>query len=157
MSAFGGSGGGLSSSALLSLQARHAEVVARLEADKAASEKRAQRLKEVFGAKVMEFRATCYALTGYKIELVQGSYRLKSMYAEAEGDHLLFRQTPDPAGTAATPAAPADKLQHLEVLETDFTARLDSSITAYLSKMHSIPAFLAAVQLDLVEKQTKVR
>jgi hypothetical protein len=142
-----------SSAALLALQTRHADALSKAESERASAEKKALRLKEVFGAKVLEFRAICYALTGFKIELVQGLYRLKSMYAEREVDHLLFRPTNPAAEGGATGAA--DKVQTLEVMETDFTARLDPSVTAYLNKMHSIPAFLAAVQLHLLEKQTK--
>ena len=161
-------------SALLALETAHASRVAALESEKLTLEKRAQRLKEVFSQKVAEFRNTCYLLTGFKIELITppagtaskpgaALYRLKNMYAEAESDHLLFQQSPpvtasSGADASGNPVARDTKQQpSLSVLETDFTQTLDAHTTNYLQKQHSIPGFLAAVTLQLLEKQTKIR
>lgn len=57
-----------------------------------------QRLKEVFQTKIQEFRKVCYTLTGYQIDITtENQYRLTSIYAEHQGDCLLFKvglQTP---------------------------------------------------------------
>lgn len=57
-----------------------------------------QRLKEVFQTKIQEFRKVCYTLTGYQIDITtENQYRLTSIYAEHQGDCLLFkvgRRTP---------------------------------------------------------------
>jgi len=45
----------------------------------------------VFSKKIQEFREACYALTGYKIDVLRDKqYRLQSMYAERSSDDLLF-------------------------------------------------------------------
>lgn len=139
-----------SASELLALESQYSARITELESANSHLEKKTQRLKEIFGQKVLEFRNTCYLLTGYKIELVQASsYRLRSMYAESESDQLMFHQSSggDAAGGSGG----------LQVLETEFTKRLDGSVTSYLEKMESIPGFLAAVTLQLLEKQTKIR
>ncbi|KAJ7403628.1 hypothetical protein WISP_150137 [Willisornis vidua] len=51
-----------------------------------------QRLKEVFQTKIQEFRKVCYTLTGYQIDITtENQYRLSSIYAEHQGDCLLFK------------------------------------------------------------------
>jgi hypothetical protein len=46
---------------------------------------------KVFSKKIQEFREACYALTGYKIDVLRDKqYRLQSMYAERSTDDLLF-------------------------------------------------------------------
>ena len=78
---------------------------------------------------------------------------VSSMYAEEEGDELLFQWGAD----------------GLDLLETDFSQR-DlarrapsegiaggaplSLIKMYLENYHSVPAFLAALTLELHEKRT---
>ncbi|EDO29862.1 predicted protein, partial [Nematostella vectensis] len=62
-----------------------------VKAQLSSSELKNQRLKEVFSRKIQEFREACYALTGYKIDVVRDKkYRLQSMYAERANDDLLF-------------------------------------------------------------------
>lgn len=140
-----------SSSALLELESSYTSKLQSLQTENAQLEKKSQRLKEIFGQKVLEFRNTCYLLTGFKIELISAAkYRLKSMYAEKEEDELVFQQ--EAAGEGSnTPSG------GLSVLETEFTKSLDGSITGYLERMNSIPGFLAAIQLHLLEKQTRIR
>ncbi|XP_069784400.1 mitotic spindle assembly checkpoint protein MAD1 isoform X3 [Narcine bancroftii] len=52
-----------------------------------------QRLKEVFQKKIQEFRAVCYTLMGYKIDVTtENQYKLSSMYAEHQDDYLMFKE-----------------------------------------------------------------
>jgi mitotic spindle assembly checkpoint protein MAD1 len=110
-------------------------------------EKKMMRLKEVFQSKVSEFREATYLLTGYKIELMSssssglGQYKIRSMYAERDVDYLLFQYTDN-------------SKKSLQVLETEFVKKLDQSLTIYLNKFHSIPAFTAAVTCELFQRQT---
>lgn len=60
------------------------------------------------------------------------------MYAEQENDILLFQMTAN----------------GMELLHTQFAAMLDKEIQAYLSKCHSIPAFLSNITMDLFSKRT---
>jgi mitotic spindle assembly checkpoint protein MAD1 len=66
--------------------------------------------------------------------------RLRSVYAEREDDELLFQW--------------AQATGELELMESDFGKRVDPHVFAYLSNFNSFPAFLAALTMDLFEKQT---
>lgn len=44
----------------------------------------------------------------------------------------------------------------LELLETDYTQRLEAKVFTYLTTCHSIPAFLSNLTLELFERQTFV-
>ena len=76
-------------------------------------------------------------LFGYKVNIVEKEYRLESMYAE--NDIIAFEKSADGG---------------LNLLETEFTKTLSKEIHAYLSKCHSIPAFLSNITLQLFERQT---
>ena len=107
------------------------------------AKKQYERLKALFKEQTKAFKEAVYLLTGYKIDMTQDKHpqlRIRSMFAEREGDHLLFRWQPESGG--------------LEMLETDFCRRLDKDMFGYLQKCNSVPAFLATISLDLFEKQT---
>lgn len=71
------------------------------------AELRNQRLKEVFQAKVQEFRKVCYTLTGYQVDITRESqYRLTSMYAERQDDCLVFKVGLRAGGTPLVSRAP---------------------------------------------------
>ncbi|XP_043567754.1 mitotic spindle assembly checkpoint protein MAD1 isoform X2 [Chiloscyllium plagiosum] len=101
-----------------------------------------QRLKEVFQKKIQEFRAVCYTLTGYKIDVTtENQYKLSSMYAEHQDDCLMFKA--------------ANSLgAKMQLLETDFSNSLTELINLHLHHQNSIPAFLSAITLDLFSRQT---
>ncbi|XP_045432881.1 mitotic spindle assembly checkpoint protein MAD1 isoform X2 [Pipistrellus kuhlii] len=116
--------------------------VAELRKQVESSELRNQRLKEVFQAKVQEFRKVCYTLTGYQVDITRESqYRLTSMYAERQDDCLVFKAT-GPAGTG------------MQLLETEFSRTVPELIELHLLRQDSIPAFLSALTLDLFSRQT---
>ncbi|CAM9364517.1 unnamed protein product [Chrysoparadoxa australica] len=98
------------------------------------------RLKEMFKERIKFFREAVYLLTGFKIDMTTDrehpQLRLRSMFAENEEDHLLFRWGDD----------------GLELMETPFAAMLDRKIFTYLSTCNSIPAFLSNLTLELFEK-----
>ncbi|XP_072917110.1 mitotic spindle assembly checkpoint protein MAD1 isoform X2 [Hemitrygon akajei] len=101
-----------------------------------------QRLKEVFQKKIQEFRAVCYALMGYKIDVTtENQYKLSSVYAEHQDDCLMFKA--------------ANSLgAKMQLLETDFSRSLTDLINLHLHHQNSIPAFLSAITLDLFSRQT---
>ncbi|XP_048817351.1 mitotic spindle assembly checkpoint protein MAD1 isoform X8 [Lagopus muta] len=67
--------------------------VAELKKQVESAELKNQRLKEIFQTKIQEFRKVCYTLTGYQIDITtENQYRLTSIYAEHQGDCLLFKQ-----------------------------------------------------------------
>jgi len=72
-------------------------------------------------------------------------FKVRSVFAERESDILMFQW---PEGKEVT---------SLDLLDTEH-ARLLSRTPSYeyISKFHSLPAFLASVQLSLFEKQTLV-
>lgn len=116
--------------------------VAELRKQVESAELRNQRLKEVFQAKVQEFRKVCYTLTGYQVDITRESqYWLTSMYAERQDDCLVFKAT-GPAGT------------RMQLLETEFSRTVPELIELHLLRQDSIPAFLSALTLDLFSRQT---
>ncbi|XP_040503787.1 mitotic spindle assembly checkpoint protein MAD1 isoform X2 [Gallus gallus] len=67
--------------------------VAELKKQVESAELKNQRLKEIFQTKIQEFRKVCYTLTGYQIDITtENQYRLTSIYAEHQGDCLLFKE-----------------------------------------------------------------
>ncbi|XP_064009748.1 mitotic spindle assembly checkpoint protein MAD1 isoform X4 [Pogoniulus pusillus] len=67
--------------------------IAELKKQVESAELKNQRLKEVFQTKIQEFRKVCYSLTGYQIDITtENQYRLTSIYAEHQGDCLLFKR-----------------------------------------------------------------
>lgn len=109
------------------------------------SELRNQRLKEVFQKKIQEFRTVCYVLTGFQLDLTTlCHYRLSSVYAEHMDDFLLFKSTGE-VGSGS-----------MQLMETCFSRRVPEMVELHLHHQRSIPAFLAAVTLDLFSRQTVV-
>ncbi|XP_074742197.1 mitotic spindle assembly checkpoint protein MAD1 isoform X1 [Strix uralensis] len=101
-----------------------------------------QRLKEVFQTKIQEFRKVCYTLTGYQIDITtENQYRLTSIYAEHQGDCLLFKASSSSGGK-------------MQLLETEFSRTIRELIELHLLRQDSIPAFLSALTLDLFSRQT---
>ena len=65
--------------------------------------------------------------------------KLRSLFAEDESDHLLFK--PNAAGK-------------LDLMATPFAETLDVDKTVYLTTAKSVPAFLSNLTLGLFDQQT---
>ncbi|XP_074262920.1 mitotic spindle assembly checkpoint protein MAD1 isoform X2 [Saimiri boliviensis] len=116
--------------------------VAELRKQVESAELKNQRLKEVFQTKIQEFRKACYTLTGYQIDITtENQYRLTSLYAEHQGDCLIFKAT-GPSGSK------------MQLLETEFSHTVGELIEAHLRRQDSIPAFLSSLTLELFSRQT---
>ncbi|XP_025939006.1 mitotic spindle assembly checkpoint protein MAD1 [Apteryx rowi] len=116
--------------------------VAELKKQVESAELKNQRLKEVFQTKIQEFRKVCYTLTGYQIDITtENQYRLTSIYAEHQGDCLLFKASSSSGGK-------------MQLLETEFSRTIRELIELHLLRQDSIPAFLSALTLDLFSRQT---
>ncbi|XP_066054237.1 mitotic spindle assembly checkpoint protein MAD1 isoform X1 [Chamaea fasciata] len=116
--------------------------VAELKRQVESAELKNQRLKEVFQTKIQEFRKVCYTLTGYQIDITtENQYRLSSIYAEHQGDCLLFKASSSSGGK-------------MQLLETEFSRTIRELIELHLLRQDSIPAFLSALTLDLFSRQT---
>ena len=107
-----------------------------------------QRLKQNFKEQIALFREGVYLMTGYKVDMLHGNpqerptFRVRSMYAEREEDHLLLKW-------------PQNEATSLDILGTDMANILAKTPSYdYMTKFQSLPAFLASVQLSLFEKQT---
>ena len=109
-----------------------------------------RRLKESFREQIGKFREGVYLLTGFKIDMIADStplrFKVRSLYAEREGDHLMFAWPNVQKGEAVT------MLDLLDTPQAQLLAQ-DQSFE-YMTKFKSLPAFLASVQLGLFEKQT---
>ena len=106
-----------------------------------------QRLKESFKEQIGRFREGVYLLTGFKIDMIPENdrprFKVRSMFAEREDDHLMFKW---PEG---------DDVAGLDLLNTELAKVLMTTPShEYISRFHSMPAFLSSVQLSLFEKQT---
>ncbi|KAL7567754.1 hypothetical protein ACA910_000511 [Epithemia clementina (nom. ined.)] len=106
-----------------------------------------KRLKENFKEQISLFREGVYLMTGFKVDMLPGTdrptFRVRSMYAEQEEDHLMLKW---PKG---------EHVSSLDILNTDLAKSLaKSSSYDYMTKFHSLPAFLASAQLSWFEKQT---
>ncbi|XP_064009741.1 mitotic spindle assembly checkpoint protein MAD1 isoform X1 [Pogoniulus pusillus] len=118
--------------------------IAELKKQVESAELKNQRLKEVFQTKIQEFRKVCYSLTGYQIDITtENQYRLTSIYAEHQGDCLLFKASSSSGGK-------------MQLLETEFSRTIRELIELHLLRQDSIPAFLSALTLDLFSRQTIV-
>ncbi|XP_009934820.2 mitotic spindle assembly checkpoint protein MAD1 isoform X1 [Opisthocomus hoazin] len=116
--------------------------IAELKKQVESAELKNQRLKEVFQTKIQEFRKVCYTLTGYQIDITtENQYRLSSIYAEHQGDCLLFKASSSSGGK-------------MQLLETEFSRTIRELIELHLLRQDSIPAFLSALTLDLFSRQT---
>ncbi|CAM5143024.1 unnamed protein product [Eretmochelys imbricata] len=116
--------------------------IAELKKQVESAELKNQRLKEVFQTKIQEFRKVCYTLTGYQIDITtENQYRLTSIYAEHQGDCLLFKASSSSGGK-------------MQLLETEFSLTIHELIDLHLLHQDSIPAFLSAVTLELFSRQT---
>ncbi|KAM6078628.1 mitotic spindle assembly checkpoint protein MAD1 isoform 1-T2 [Theristicus caerulescens] len=116
--------------------------IAELKKQVESAELKNQRLKEVFQTKIQEFRKVCYTLTGYQIDITtENQYRLTSIYAEHQGDCLLFKASSSAGGK-------------MQLLETEFSRTIRELIELHLLRQDSIPAFLSALTLDLFSRQT---
>ncbi|XP_071426971.1 mitotic spindle assembly checkpoint protein MAD1 isoform X3 [Pithys albifrons albifrons] len=116
--------------------------VAELKKQVESAELKNQRLKEVFQTKIQEFRKVCYTLTGYQIDITtENQYRLSSIYAEHQGDCLLFKASSSSGGK-------------MQLLETEFSRTIGELIELHLLHQDSIPAFLSALTLELFSRQT---
>ncbi|XP_035405132.1 mitotic spindle assembly checkpoint protein MAD1 [Cygnus atratus] len=116
--------------------------IAELKKQVESAELKNQRLKEVFQTKIQEFRKVCYTLTGYQIDITtENQYRLTSIYAEHQGDCLLFKASSSSGGK-------------MQLLETEFSRTIRELIDLHLLRQDSIPAFLSTLTLDLFSRQT---
>ncbi|XP_009080626.1 PREDICTED: mitotic spindle assembly checkpoint protein MAD1 [Acanthisitta chloris] len=116
--------------------------VAELKKQVESAELKNQRLKEVFQSKIQEFRKVCHTLTGYQIDITtENQYRLSSVYAEHQGDCLLFKTSSTSGGK-------------MQLLETEFSRTIGELIELHLLRQDSIPAFLSALTLDLFSRQS---
>ncbi|XP_054247030.1 mitotic spindle assembly checkpoint protein MAD1 [Indicator indicator] len=116
--------------------------IAELKKQVESAELKNQRLKEVFQTKIQEFRKVCYSLTGYQIDITtENQYRLTSIYAEHQGDCLLFKASGSSGGK-------------MQLLENEFSRTVRELIELHLLRQDSIPAFLSALTLDLFSRQT---
>ncbi|KAG7388713.1 Mitotic spindle assembly checkpoint protein MAD1 [Phytophthora pseudosyringae] len=102
-----------------------------------------QRLKQVFGDQIRQYREAVYLLTGYKVDLKKSNgmelLRLRSVYASHDDDELLVRMETNGS---------------LELLDSEFCSQINQRVFAYLTTCRSFPAFLSTLTLHLFEKQT---
>ncbi|XP_022703544.1 mitotic spindle assembly checkpoint protein MAD1-like [Varroa jacobsoni] len=117
----------------------------KLRAELESANKKMEKILAAFKKTSREFRQAVYCLTGYRIDMKSSANGnacvLRHMYAESADDLLEFE-------------IGANGFLHL--LSNDYSLRLNSLTSDYLEKMDSIPAFLAALTLQLFNSQTMI-
>mmetsp|Transcript_24024 Transcript_24024/g.49932 ORF Transcript_24024/g.49932 Transcript_24024/m.49932 type:complete len:239 (+) Transcript_24024:455-1171(+) len=112
-----------------------------------------KRLKENFKEQIALFREGVYLMTGYKIDMLpttdRPTFRVRSMFAEQEDDHLMLKWPKENTD------GDSGGVSSLDILNTDLAKTLTTTQSyQYMTKFHSLPAFMASVQLHFFEKQT---
>jgi len=118
------------------------------------------RLKENFKQQIGLFREGVYLLTGFKIDMFSDTdrprFKVRSMYAENEDDYLMF-VWPQDISQSSPPKEEDVIITSLDLLDSDFARSVSrTDCFAYMTKFKSIPSFMAALTLNLFEKQTVV-
>lgn len=113
-------------------------------------EKLHQRLKDTFKEQIGLFREGVYLITGYKVDMLLDKstpyFKVRSVYGEREEDVLVFNW---PKGVKQP--------KNLDLRGTDFAKSLSTTDAyQYLSRYDSMPGFMAATQLSLLDKCTFV-
>jgi len=103
---------------------------------------REEKILDSFRRTSRDYRKAIYLLTGYRIEALKGNiYRLTSVFAEGNEDKLLFEISPFGA---------------LKLLKNEFSRQFSEFVVTYLENADSVPAFLAAINLDLFKSTTQL-
>ncbi|KAL0215585.1 hypothetical protein P9112_007769 [Eukaryota sp. TZLM1-RC] len=109
-----------------------------LQSKLSSSETKYDRLKTIFHQHVHHFREAITTLTGWQIELDGNYFKLKNLYSEAK-DYLAF-ENPEPGVYL--------------LVETKGLEQINSELVDFLTKVKSIPAFLAQIILEQFNQQT---
>ncbi len=105
--------------------------------------KRIQRLREIFSAKSLEFIDAVYSLMGFKLEfLPSNKIKLISKYVKNDKNCLLI----DPVKQTFKTSKDNDE-------DDEFFQTCDTLIDFWIKEKNDIPSFLAALNLELFEKQ----
>lgn len=108
----------------------------------AQKEKRILRMQQVWAAKVREYHEAVASLLGYKVDFsADGMVRLASMYADANDISFVFKSSENDQGTLKIVGANKDM----------YMKTLESSYNYCVNERGSIPAFLSAVTMELID------
>ncbi|KAI8580413.1 hypothetical protein K450DRAFT_43962 [Umbelopsis ramanniana AG] len=108
----------------------------------AQKEKRILRMQQVWAAKVREYHEAVASLLGYKVDFsADGMVRLASMYADPNDISFVFKSSENDQGTLKIVGANKDM----------YMKTLESSYNYCVNERGSIPAFLSAVTMELID------
>jgi mitotic spindle assembly checkpoint protein MAD1 len=109
----------------------------------AQKEKRILRMQQVWVTKVREYHEAVASLLGYKVDFsADGLVRLASMYADANDISFVFKSSENDQGTLKIVGANKDV----------YMKTLESSYNYCVVERGSIPAFLSAVTMELIDQ-----
>jgi hypothetical protein len=108
----------------------------------AQKEKRILRMQQVWATKVREYHEAVASLLGYKVDFsADGMVRLASMYADPNDISFVFKSSENDQGTLKIVGANKDM----------YMKTLESSYNYCVLERGSIPAFLSAVTMELID------
>lgn len=114
----------------------------RLHSTIAQKEKRILRMQQVWVTKVREYHEAVASLLGYKVDFsADGMVRLASMYADPNDISFVFKSSENDQGTLKIVGANRDV----------YMKTLESSYNYCVIERGSIPAFLSAVTMELID------
>ncbi|ODQ68542.1 MAD-domain-containing protein [Nadsonia fulvescens var. elongata DSM 6958] len=116
-----------------------------MEAQLESKEKLNRRLRDIFGAKSLEFREAIYALLGYKVDILPNKkVRATSMFSkDNENEALIF---------IADGKSKGKKFVGIE--DSSLTQEYKNLFEFWVKERKNIPCFLAGLNLELYEKMS---
>lgn len=118
---------------------KNAQRIKQLEQVIADYKSREDKITSSLSKTAVEFREACYCLIGYRVDALKDNiYRLTHRFSAQQEDKLLFQVKRDGS---------------IVVMKNDYAKRYNRYINLYIEEGDSIPAFLAAITLDLFDSQ----
>eukprot|EP00484_Ammonia_sp_Unknown_P007902 CAMPEP_0197052426 /NCGR_PEP_ID=MMETSP1384-20130603/26906_1 /TAXON_ID=29189 /ORGANISM="Ammonia sp." /LENGTH=696 /DNA_ID=CAMNT_0042485163 /DNA_START=15 /DNA_END=2105 /DNA_ORIENTATION=- len=112
------------------------EEVEKLSKEIESAKKIRQRMNSLFAKKAGEYREKIYQMLGYNVTLLGDgkTYRLQHLWMDSPDDEIVLR---------------IDKLEQLQVTDTEFVRNMDKTLLLKLHKTRSLPVFLSELTLHL--------
>lgn len=117
----------------------NAQQIERLKREVAEYKSREEKISSSLRKTASDFRQACLSLIGYRVDALKNNiYRLTHQHAANEDDKLFFEVKRD--GT-------------IVLLKNEFSQRYSQFVSTYVDRGDSLPAFLAAINLEMFKAQ----
>lgn len=146
--------------------------LSRLQAEVASAQKQTRRLREIFGSKATEFREAVASILGYKINfLPNGKARITSTYYVRPRRTAATVDGEDDACTQPEEEDEEEQTNNNSIIfdgeegtmkfsggaNSPFALEMRELVTFWVQERRSVPCFLAAMTLELFERNSRVQ